>query len=127
MDAQKAAELQQRIDALNTQINDAVVRRNKQRACALALKRRQRIDEANAKGLGENPFASLAERTFPRGGLWPSTSTAVCSPGTSRALFYVQSRQHPADEATARRCVCGKDRAGRLPGADANPLLSVRG
>lgn len=101
VDAQKAAELQQRIDALNTQINDAVARRSKQRACALA-RRQQQIAEANAKGLGENPIRILGGEDFPQGRtLTVNINGGLFTGHFEGELFHVQSRQHPTNEATA--------------------------
>ncbi len=101
VDAQKAAELQERIDSLNEQINYAVARRDKQRACALA-RRQQQIGEANAKGLGENPIRILGGEDFPQGRtLTININGGLFTGHFEGELFHVQSRQHPADDATA--------------------------
>ena len=127
VDAKKAADLQKQIDSLNDQMLEAVAKRDKQRACALA-RRQQQIDEANAKGLGDNPIHILGGEDFPQG----RTITININGGLFTGhfegdLFYVQSRQHPADEATAAGAYNREDpRAGRLPGADADELLSLR-
>ncbi len=101
IDAQKAAECQTQIDSLNGQISQAVARRSKQRACALA-RRQQQIDEANAKGLGENPIRILGGEDFPQGRTISININGGLFTGQFEGqLFHVQSRQHPADEATA--------------------------
>jgi len=101
VDAQKAAELQQRIDSLNEQINSAVARRDKQRACALA-RRQQQIDEANAKGLGENPIRILGGEDFPQGRtLTININGGLFTGHFQGESFHVQSRQHPTNDATA--------------------------
>jgi len=108
VDAQKAAELQQRIDSLNTQINDAVARRNKQRACAQA-RRQQQIDEANAKGLGENPIRILGGEDFPQARtLTININGGLFTGHFEGELFHVQSREHPADDATAANAYAEK-------------------
>jgi len=101
VDAKKAADLQVQINSLNEQIMDAVARQSKQRACALA-RRQQQIDEANAKGLGENPIRILGGEDFPQG----RTITVNINGGLFTGhfegdKFHVQSRQHPVDETTA--------------------------
>jgi len=108
VDAQKAAELQQRIDSLNEQINDAVARRSKQRTCAQA-RRQQQIDEANAKGLGENPIRILGGEDFPQGRtLTININGGLFTGHFEGELFHVQSRQHPADAATAANAYAEK-------------------
>ena len=102
VDQKKADDLQKQIDSLNNQIQEATARRGKQRACALA-RRQQQIDEANAKGLGENPIHILGGEDFPQN----RTITVNINGGLFAGhfegdLFYVDGRQHPADEATAQ-------------------------
>jgi len=65
VDQKKADDLQKQIDSLNKQIQEATAKRDKQRKCALA-RRQQQIDEANAKGLGENPIRILGGEDFPQ-------------------------------------------------------------
>lgn len=101
VDAQKAAELQQRIDSLSEQINSAVARRDKQRACALA-RRQQQINEANAKGLGANPVRILGGEDFPQGRtLTININGGLFTGHFEGELFHVQSRQHPTNDTTA--------------------------
>jgi hypothetical protein len=101
IDAAKAAECQKQIDSLNAQIREAVARRDKQRACALA-RRQQQIDEANAKGLGENPIRVLGGEDFPQGRtLTININGGLFTGHFQGELFYVQSREHPVDDATA--------------------------
>jgi hypothetical protein len=101
VDAAKAAELQKQIDSLNAQIREAVGRRDKQRACALA-RRQQQIAEANAQGEGENPIRILGGEDFPQGRtLTLNINGGLFTGHFEGELFHVQSRQHPADDATA--------------------------
>jgi len=101
IDAAKAAECQKQIDSLNAQIGEAVARRSKQRACALA-RRQQQIDEANAKGLGANPIRILGGEDFPQGRtLTININGGLFTGHFQGELFYVQSREHPVDDATA--------------------------
>jgi hypothetical protein len=101
VDAAKATELQRQIDSLNAQIRVAVGRRDKQRACAIA-RRQQQIDEANAQGLGENPIRILGGEDFPQGRtLTINLNGGLFTGHFEGQLFHVQSREHPADDATA--------------------------
>jgi len=101
IDAVKAEECQKQIDSLNAQMLEAIARRNKQRACARA-RRQQQIDEANAKGLGENPIRILGGEDFPQGRtLTINIGGGLFTGHFEGELFHVQSRQHPVDDATA--------------------------
>jgi hypothetical protein len=101
VDQKKADDLQKQIDALNKQILEAAAKQDKQKKCALA-RRQQQIDEANAKGLGDNPIHILGGGDFPQN----QTITLNINGGLFTGhlqgdLFYVDSRQHPADDAAA--------------------------
>jgi hypothetical protein len=102
VDQKKADDLKKQIDSLNKQILEATQKRDKQRACALA-RRQQQIDEANAKGLGDNPIRILGGEDFPQN----QTITIDINGGLFTGhfegdLFYVASRTHPTNEATAQ-------------------------
>jgi hypothetical protein len=101
IDAVKAADIQKQIDTLQQQMIEAAANRSKQQACALA-RRQQQIDDANSQGLGANPINILGGEDFPQG----RTVTINIGGGLFTGhfagnLFYVDSRQHPADDATA--------------------------
>ena len=83
VDAKKAASLQKQIDSLQSQVNQAVAKQAQQVACTLA-RRNLQITDANAQGLGANPYRILGGEDFRRTRPSPSTSTTRCSPGTSR-------------------------------------------
>ena len=101
VDAKKAADLQKQIDSLNDQVLEAVSRRDKQRACALA-RRQQQIADANATGLGENPIHILGGEDFPqRQTITINIGGGLFTGHFEGGLFYVDSRQHPANDATA--------------------------
>ena len=78
-----------------------MAKQDKQKKCALA-RRQQQIDEANAKGLGDNPIHILGGEDFPQN----QTITLNINGGLFTGhfqgdLFHVDSRQHPADDAAA--------------------------
>jgi len=101
VDQKKADDLQKQIDSLNKQIQEAVAKQGKQRACAQA-RRQQQIDEANAKGLGDNPIRILGGEDFPqRRTITININGGLFTGHFEADLFFVDSRQHPADEATA--------------------------
>ena len=108
VDAAKAADIQKQIDQLNKQMQEAVARRGKQRACALA-RRQQQIDEARAKGAGENPIRILGGEDFPQG----RTLTVNINGGLFTGYFegdkfHVQTSTNPADDTAAQQAYADK-------------------
>jgi len=108
VDAVKAADLQKQIDQLNKQMQEAVARRGKQRACALA-RRQQQIDEAVAKGAGTNPIRILGGEDFPQGQTITIDINGALFTGYFQGdQFFVQSSTHPANETAAQQAYDAK-------------------
>jgi hypothetical protein len=108
VDATKAADIQKQIDQLNKQMQEAVARRGKQRACVLA-RRQQQIDEARAKGSGENPIRILGGEDFPQG----RTITVNINGGLFTGYFendkfHVQTSTNPVDDTAAQQAYADK-------------------
>jgi hypothetical protein len=102
VDQKKADDLQKQIDSLNQQVQQAIARQSKQRACALARKRQQ-IDEANAKGVGGNPIHILGGEDFPQNKpITLNINGGLFTGHFEGDLFYVTSRTHPANDAAAQ-------------------------
>jgi hypothetical protein len=102
VDAAKAADLQKQIDSLQAQMQEAVARRGKQRACALA-RRQQQIDEAIAKGAGTNPIRILGGEDFPQGkNITLNINGGLFVGYFEGDQFHVQSSSHPVNESAAQ-------------------------
>ena len=108
VDAKKAASLQKQIDSLQSQVNQAVAKQAQQVACTLA-RRNLQITDANAQGLGANPVQILGGEDFPQNQtITINVNDALFTGHFEGDLFYIDSRVHPADDATAAAAAAAK-------------------
>ena len=108
VDAKKAASLQKQIDSLQSQVNQAVAKQAQQVACTLA-RRNLQINDANANGLGANPVRILGGEDFPQNQtITINVNDALFTGHFEADLFYIDSRVHPTDDATAAAAAASK-------------------
>ena len=108
VDAKKAASLQKQIDSLQAQVNQAVAKQAQQVACTLA-RRNLQINDANANGLGANPVRILGGEDFPQNQtITINVNDALFTGHFEADLFYIDSRVHPTDDATAAAAAASK-------------------
>ncbi len=96
IDDTKAAQYQQQYDSLYEQLRNAVIDYRGRQECT-RLRRQKKIDEANSKGLGDNPIQILGGEDFPQGRtVTISINDGLFTGSFSGRDFHISSRSSEA-------------------------------